>query len=111
MKFLIDHNLSPKLVKELQETFPGTLHTLDLQFDRTPDIEIWKYAIENEYHILTKDTDFEQLSMLCGTPPKVVWLRIGNAPTTTVKDVLRKYLDEIMEFLNAPERSLLALSL
>ena len=111
MKFLIDHNLSPKLVHYLKDSFPGSVHTSDLRFDRTPDQELWQYAAQNGFHILTKDTDYEQLSMLKGAPPKVVWLRIGNAPTSTVRLVLDTYRTEIENFLHDEERTLLALSL
>jgi predicted nuclease of predicted toxin-antitoxin system len=36
------------------------------------------------FSILTKDTDFEKYSILRGAPPKVVWLRIGNASNKEV---------------------------
>ncbi|MBL7981003.1 MAG: DUF5615 family PIN-like protein [Flavobacteriales bacterium] len=110
MKFLIDHNLSPKLVQHLAEGFPGSAHTTELGFDRTPDHDLWRYAAEHGFHILTKDTDYEQISMLRGAPPKVVWLRIGNAPTSAVVALLSKYRSEIVAFLLDEERSLLALS-
>jgi predicted nuclease of predicted toxin-antitoxin system len=110
VKFLIDHNLSPKLVLHLKDRFPGSVHTFDLGFDRTPDQDLWKFAAEHGFHILTKDTDYEQLSMLRGAPPKVVWLRIGNAPTSTVRSILDKYQAEIVDFLLDDERTLLALS-
>ena len=110
MKFLIDHNLSPKLVKHLAATFPGCTHTEMLGFDRTPDHDLWRYAREHGFSILTKDTDYEQLSMLRGAPPKVVWLRIGNAPTSRVLDVLAKHHAAIVDFLRDEDRSLLAIS-
>jgi len=111
VKFLIDHNLSPKLVHHLKDSYPGSVHTADIGFDRTPDQELWKYAAQHGFHILTKDTDYEQISMLKGAPPKVVWLRIGNAPTRTVLMVLDSYRTEIEQFLYDDERTLLALSL
>lgn len=110
MKFLIDHNLSPKLVKHLAGTFPGCVHTENLGFGRTSDQDLWQYARENGFSILTKDTDYEQLSMLRGAPPKVIWLRIGNAPTRRVIEVLAKHHLAIVDFLKDEERSLLAIS-
>ena len=110
MKFLIDHNLSPKLVKHLLTSFPGSVHTEELGFDRTSDLDLWRYALENGFSILTKDTDYEHLSILRGSPPKVVWLRIGNAPTSRVIGLMDKHHDLILLFLKDEERSLLALS-
>ena len=109
MKFLIDHNLSPTLVRHLKDRYPGSVHTSDLGFDRTPDHSLWNYARENGCSILTKDTDFEQLSLLRGAPPKVVWLRVGNASTQGVVDLLAAHQGDIAEFLRDGERSLLAL--
>ncbi|MEO8588356.1 MAG: DUF5615 family PIN-like protein [Flavobacteriales bacterium] len=111
MKFLVDHNLSPKLVHHLKDRFPGSVHTLELGFERTPDHDLWRYASEHGFNILTKVTDFEQLSMLRGTPPKVVWLRIGNAPTRIVLSLLDRHYADNIAFLQDEERSLLALGL
>ena len=110
MKFLIDHNLSPRLVHHLANAFPGSVHTSDLGFDRTPDHDLWRYAKEHGFGILTKDTDYEQLSILRGAPPKVVWLRIGNSTTHDVLGLLQKHHHAILEFLRDEERSLMALS-
>ena len=33
----------------------------------------------NDFAIVTMDGDFHQLRLLNGSPPKVVWLRVGNA--------------------------------
>ncbi len=109
MKFLIDHNLSPRLVRHLKDRFPGCIHTEDMGFGRTADTDLWKYASDHGFSILTKDTDFEQLSILRGAPPKVVWLRIGNAPTRAVLELLDRHHADIVAFLQEEERTLLAL--
>ena len=36
------------------------------------DIDIWNYALDNEYIIITKDNDFVDLLELNDFPPKVV---------------------------------------
>ncbi|QQR86494.1 MAG: DUF5615 family PIN-like protein [Flavobacteriales bacterium] len=109
MKFLIDHNLSPILVHHLKDHYPGSVHTSTLGFDRTPDHDLWRYAKDNGFSILTKDTDFEQLSLLHGAPPKVIWLRIGNAPTKVVRELIDAHRDDIQAFLQDEERSFMAL--
>jgi predicted nuclease of predicted toxin-antitoxin system len=40
--------------------------------------EVWSYAREHGFAILSKDSDFHQRSLLYGHPPKVVWVRKGN---------------------------------
>lgn len=109
MKFIVDHNLPPRLARLLEQHFRGTRHTLDLDFDRMPDTELWQYAKDNGFHLITKDGDHFQLSLLKGAPPKVVWVRIGNAPASSVLELIKRHLDTIEDFLNEDGPTVLAL--
>ena len=62
MKILLDANISWKLVNTLKPIFGECAH-VDLIGLNVPavDIEIWNYALENEYIIITKDNDFLDL--------------------------------------------------
>ena len=88
VKFRVDHNLPSRLVHVLDERFPSTVHTMDLGFDRLPHTKLWEYAKDNGFHLITKDGDHFQLSQLRGAPPKVVWVRIGNAPAAAVLELI-----------------------
>ena len=39
--------------------------------------------------IVTKDSDFSDLCILLGFPPKVIWIRRGNCSTNTIESILR----------------------
>nr|WP_238361044.1 DUF5615 family PIN-like protein [Iningainema tapete] len=52
--------------------------------------------------IVTQDVDFAERSRLYGSPPKVVWLRCGNAPTKQVETILRSGAEAIQELLSNP---------
>ena len=58
--------------------FPGSMHVLTLGFGHTPDIEVYRYAGQNGFTILTKDSDYDALSGRYGAPPKVILLKVGN---------------------------------
>lgn len=60
MKLLFDQNLSPVLIKELQDVFPGSAHTEALVLARADDSSIWEYARENGFTIVSKDADFPE---------------------------------------------------
>ena len=90
MKLLFDQNLSRTLVVRLRDVFPDSEHVAALDLDTATDREIWDYAREHGYVVASKDSDFRQLAFLYGPPPKVVWLRVGNASTATI---LRLILD------------------
>ena len=78
---LFDENLSRRLVARLADVFPGFGHIVDLGMESAPDIEVWEYARVNGYVITTKDSDFNELGLVSGFPPKVVWIRCGNCST------------------------------
>ncbi|WP_228061604.1 DUF5615 family PIN-like protein [[Phormidium] sp. LEGE 05292] len=72
MKLLFDHNLSPRLVNRLADIFPNSNHLFLLGFDQVPDREVWQYARDNNFIIVTKDSDFNEIVILRGFPPKVI---------------------------------------
>ena len=63
-----------------------------------PDTVIWAYAVEHGLVIVTKDVDYYDLSAARGHPPKVVWIRLGNCPTSEVADLLRERHSELLVF-------------
>ena len=77
MKLLFDHNLSQRLSGRMQDIFPGSLHISEVLARRTPDESIWIYAIDNDFVVITKDSDHPDLSSRLGYPPKVIWIRSG----------------------------------
>jgi predicted nuclease of predicted toxin-antitoxin system len=85
MKLLFDANISFRIVKKLQFAFPDCLHVsrTGLAYP-AKDPEIWKFARQNDCIVVTYDEDFYDFLSLYGAPPKVIWLRFGNAPTEIV---------------------------
>ncbi|MEZ5377287.1 MAG: DUF5615 family PIN-like protein [Acidimicrobiales bacterium] len=110
MKLLFDQNLSRHLVARLSDVFPNSTHVLALALDTAADNEIWSYAGQHGYTIVSKDSDFRQLAFLLGPPPKAVWLRLGNATTNDIAEVLRERRDLIAEFGTTENESLLILT-
>jgi predicted nuclease of predicted toxin-antitoxin system len=41
VKLLLDHNLSPKLVRLLADVYPECMHVRELSMERAPDTEVW----------------------------------------------------------------------
>lgn len=66
MKLLFDQNLSRRLVSELDDFFPGSVHVTSVGLDIAEDRAIWEFATTNEFTIVSKDSDFRQLSFLYG---------------------------------------------
>ena len=53
------------------------------------DEAIWQYAKNNGFTIISKDSDFQERSVLRGYPPKVVWLRAANCTAAEIEHLLR----------------------
>lgn len=68
--------------------FPESEHVKKLKLENKSDIDIWRYARENNYSILTFDSDYFDLNTLYGTPPKIIWLRTGNFTTKNIEKLL-----------------------
>ena len=109
MKLLLDENLSPRLVVAIADLFPGSLHLRECGLRGASDVEVWQYAVANEFAIVSKDSDFSQRSFLLGSPPKVIWLRIGNCTTSRVDFILRNAAPRVLAF-ECSEESCLVLT-
>lgn len=90
MRLLFDQNLSPRLVDRLGDIYPNSVHVAAVGLDRALDREVWEYAREHKLAVVTKDADFEELSVLLGFPPNVVWIRRGNCTTQEIEALLRR---------------------
>ena len=89
MKILLDANISWKLIEKLKLFF-GECNHVDLIGLNVPaeDKDIWDYALNNGYIIITKDTDFVDLMELKGFPPKIVLLKTGNNSSKALVELL-----------------------
>lgn len=109
MRLLFDQNLSRHLVVLLADLYPGSAHTGHLGLDRAPDSSVWNWAAERGVILVTKDSDFHQLSLVRGAPPKVVWIRLGNASTRQVAELLRQHAADVHAFAEDSAAVFLAL--
>ena len=100
MKLLLDENLPPGLVQEIQTAFPGSGHVLGVGLGGRSDREIFRFAGKGDFAILTKDDDFEVLSVQHGAPPKIVLLKVGNLLLRDLHSLVASKLPDIQEFLN-----------
>jgi predicted nuclease of predicted toxin-antitoxin system len=109
MKLLFDQNLSPRLVRSLCDLYPDSVHVRDVGLRDATDTAIWGHAKQHGFVIISKDSDFQQRSLLHGHPPKFIWLRVGNCPTLIVEELLRKHSGAIHAFERNPTGSHLML--
>lgn len=109
MSLLLDENLSPRLVTRLLSLFPGLTHVRDVGLKQASDEQIWTWAKENGYSVVTADTDFVALSNRLGWPPKVVHVEHCDFPFRVIEQLLRHNAIRIAEFDGDPATGLLVI--
>lgn len=109
MKLLFDHNLSPRLVNRLADIFPNSNHVDNLGLAQVDDSDVWLYAQNNDFAIATNDSDYNELLMLRGFPPKIIWLRRGNCSTSAIEAILRRHITDIQTLFDDSSVGILTL--
>ncbi len=84
MKLLFDQNISFRILGKISNLYPDAKQVKNLNLVDSPDSEIWKFAKDNGYTIVTFDADFYDIANIKGHPPKIIWLRMGNTKTDNI---------------------------
>ena len=69
----------------LENLFPNSTHAQNIGLDTAADSELWNYASDNDYLIVSKDTDFGDKSTIHGHPPKEFGLGEEIVPQILLK--------------------------
>jgi predicted nuclease of predicted toxin-antitoxin system len=79
MKFLCDVHISLKLVKQLKLLGYDAIHINEI-LDRwnTPDNKICEFADQNDFVVITKDSDFRNSFYIKKSPKKLIKINLGN---------------------------------
>jgi predicted nuclease of predicted toxin-antitoxin system len=109
VKLLFDENISPRLVEVLSDIYPGSVHVHPCGLGSANDSTVWEYAKNQGFTIVSKDSDFQERSVLLGAPPKVVWIRAANCTSAEIESLLRAALPTITHFIQEDEESCLVL--
>jgi predicted nuclease of predicted toxin-antitoxin system len=88
-------------VNRLADIFPDASHVQFHKLTDADDTEIWEFAKMQGFCIVSQDADFAERSHLYGSPPKVIWLRCGNTPTSNMELILRAGVEAIQELIDS----------
>lgn len=64
-------------------------------------MQIWSFAKEFGYTIVTQDSDFNDMSVIYGFPPYVIWLKSGNTTVKAIENTLREHSIKIRNFIES----------
>lgn len=95
MKLLFDHL---RILALLPQQFSGSTSVKNEGLINALDLQIWEYAKNNNFIIVTQDSDFNDLNTLNGFPPKIIWIRTGNLKTKAILNILIDNYSELVQF-------------
>jgi predicted nuclease of predicted toxin-antitoxin system len=90
--------------------FPGSLHVHDAGLGGASDSDVWAFAQRNGLVIVTKDVDFQDLSVLLGAPPELICIRRGNCSTDEIATMLRSARDVVASLVANADLAMLTLT-
>ncbi len=99
MKLLFDQNISFRISELIQDDFPNSSQVRLSGLENSSDKQIWEFAKKNSFTIVTFDSDFYDFSIIFKSPPKVIWLRIGNTSTKNIEKIIRDNKNTIKNFI------------
>ena len=111
MKLLVDENISHRIIKIIDTHFPGSAHVTSIKEGRITDLDIWNYAKKHDFVIVTYDEDFYEWQQLKNSPPYIVWLRFGNAPTRFIAEKLIRHKNNILRMVSNKKKNILVLEI
>ena len=102
MNFLIDANLSRRLVELFRGRSHQVVHILDLpDGNNTTDLAILQYADEQNCIVVTKDSDFAASFWLKNRPDRLLLFSTGNINNKELESILISNFDQIISDLTA----------
>ena len=96
MKFIVDAQLPKTPADYINTKGYQALHTLDLpDKNKTKDGQIAKLATQENYIVISKDSDFLESHILLNQPPKLLLLKTGNIRNSELLSLFDKHFDLI----------------
>ena len=88
MKILCDVHISIKIAKLFASKGIASVHVNDI-LDKwfTSDIKISDFADENDFTVITKDSDFKNSHFIKRSPKKLIKINLGNISTIRLLEI------------------------
>jgi predicted nuclease of predicted toxin-antitoxin system len=109
MKLLFDQNISHRILKKLPPELSECTQVRFAKLENSSDFEIFLFARENNFAIVTFDVDFVDLNAMHGTPPKIIYLNTGNLSTKNVAELIVSHLIVLKNYLDSDLNNILEL--
>jgi predicted nuclease of predicted toxin-antitoxin system len=99
MKLLLDENLSRRLVPFLVHDYPGTNQVTLLGMEQASDMALLAIRQKENFVIVTRDADFQEIALVHGHPLSVIWLKTDNPSKAVALKLLLDYREHMIQAL------------
>lgn len=104
MKLWLDAQLPPGIAPWICSTFGVECeHVRGTELAQAEDLQIFQAARIAGQVIVSKDEDFSDLVTRLGSPPQILWLRLGNLTNRALQEYFAAALPRALELLGAGE--------
>lgn len=104
MKILCDVHLPKKLVELFKEKGINAVHGSEiLDGWTTKDKDFCKYADDNNFIFITKDSDFRNSHFLKGTPQRLIKINLGNISNDKLISIFHDQFSKLEHILKHPK--------
>jgi predicted nuclease of predicted toxin-antitoxin system len=102
--FWLNAHLSPKLAHWISQKFNvNCVAVRDIGLRDASDRDIFDEAKRQNAVIMTKDSDFVDLVLRCGSPPQIVLFTMGNTSNAELKEILSASFSRVLALLDTGE--------
>jgi predicted nuclease of predicted toxin-antitoxin system len=104
VKFLVDNHFPPALARFITEDLRSeAIHVGDVGLREGSDAQVWAYASENDFVLISKDDDF--VTIYSKTPSaRLLWIRIGNCRRVFLLKVFREQWQRLLARFESGDR-------
>ena len=99
MKLLFDQNISFRVVNQLRAVLSESVGVGEVGLLNADDFQIWEYARQHGFSVVTFDRDIPDIGAVRGFPPKIIWLRTGNLTNRAIVALFNERMGEFAEFV------------
>jgi predicted nuclease of predicted toxin-antitoxin system len=97
----LDTNISPAIAKWMADYTGLTVKSAYiLSLNQLSDLEVYSKAkASGRIIIISKDSDFPELISRLGSPPKLIFLKIGNCSNRSLWNFLTQHIQDAISIL------------
>ena len=104
MKIWLDAHIPPGLRVWLSENFDiEAIPLRELELREAKDIDIYRRAASEGAIIMSKDSDYAELSSVFGPPPQIMLLTCGNTSNAELREILSHTLEDALRLIDHGE--------